>query len=142
VRNKLKSYTGIIMKLRYRVKRLQRLIKPSPAEKAFLETMGWWWRIRYRTRREYPVAGYLIDVAIPSKRVGFEIDGAAYHSDVIGKWEKDQQRDRHIYRKGWLVCHISAKDALYNKEKTKYIVRYFLIHGKYPDKFPKRLLVS
>jgi very-short-patch-repair endonuclease len=48
-----------------------------------------------------------IDVAYPGLKLGFEIDGFAYHSSVTAV-EHDATRDAALRRRGWTVPRIPA----------------------------------
>lgn len=93
--------------------------------------MGLFWRLRYKYKREYPLSGYYLDFALVKQKVDIEIDGA-FHRDVIGQWEHDRKRDYHLTQKGWLVLRFSAKEVFNDPGRVKYVLKYFLIHGKRP----------
>lgn len=135
-------YTIGMLKIVKEYKRFVRLVKPSAAEQRFYEVMGIWWIIRYRPKREYRLSGYYIDFALPKQQIAIEIDGAAYHKDVVGAWERDARRDYHLRGKGWITLRIPARDVFYHPKKVKYTVKFFLIHGKKPTKYPKSVLTD
>ncbi len=63
----------------------------------------------YRTNFPVRCGGLLalLDVAIPQLRLGFEIDGYAYHSSRAA-FEHDRERDICLALAGWHVHHFSA----------------------------------
>lgn len=67
-------------------------------------------------KREYPVAGYYVDVVTTRfHRVAIEVDGKKYHTDIIG----DDERMQRIEAKGWSPLRIEAREILFRPRKTK-----------------------
>lgn len=101
-----------------RMKQLQaykRLLFPSPAEKKFIEVMGRWFFVWWGVKRELPVGGYWLDFAVPRRRVGIEIDGAKYHTNVVADWERDQR----LLKRGWTIMRIPARDLWREPQKVR-----------------------
>jgi len=60
-------------------------------------------------RANYPVSGYLVDVAFPAQRVAVEVDGWAFHSDH-GAFQHDRIRQNRIALLGWQVLRFTWRD--------------------------------
>lgn len=54
----------------------------------------------------HPVGGYLLDVAFPAARVGVEVDGWAWHSDVE-RFRGDRRRQNALVVAGWTVLRFT-----------------------------------
>lgn len=61
---------------------------------------------------EYRLGNRRLDIAIPSRRIDIEYDGALFHADPL----KDAQRDLEVSSKGWRVIRIRASDFRAIKE--------------------------
>ncbi len=61
---------------------------------------------------QFPVKQYFIDFADPIKKIGIEVDGKKWHSDL----EKDQQRQREIEHEGWEIYRIDGKDTFKDRD--------------------------
>lgn len=55
---------------------------------------------------QFPVLNYFIDFACPSKRIGVELDGAAYHDRG-----KDKARDELLWQHGWRIFRVTGTEA-------------------------------
>src|SRR5579884_2187911 len=112
-------------KIRSWSRRQRRLWFPSPAELKFIDIMGGTyttigWIKRPATKfpfaivwdlgpylkpenfeREKHAGRYFIDFG-NDILWGFEIDGQAYHRDVVAEFE----RDSYLYQRGWRIMHI------------------------------------
>lgn len=53
---------------------------------------------------------YRLDFALPDKRIAFEIDGYAYHSDKK-TFENDRKRHRALELEGWRIARFTGKEA-------------------------------
>lgn len=119
-------------KRRAALRRKRRLYFPSPAEVQFILLMGGTgWQLPWlrdpRTgfcftiirdmgtvltnelvRREVRAGAMYIDFAVttPYYKKGIEIDGRAYHRDVL----REQQRDDYVRQYGYNLLHIQAID--------------------------------
>ncbi|ODQ94949.1 DUF559 domain-containing protein [Mycolicibacterium holsaticum] len=60
-------------------------------------------------RTNFPVSGYLVDVAFPKQKVAIEVDGLAFHSDAQD-FVKDRQRQNTIMLRGWKVLRFTWLD--------------------------------
>ena len=107
--------------------RLNRLLFPSPAELKLIEIMGGKitrleWLKHHQTKfcfaivwslgnafkaenfeREKRVGKYFLDFG-NDILWGVEVDGKAYHRDVVKQFD----RDSYMYQRGWRVMHINA----------------------------------
>jgi very-short-patch-repair endonuclease len=114
------------------IRRQRRILFPSPAEVQFIILMGGRCRqIRWlkdpRTgfcftrikslgttlskelvQREVRAGAMYIDFAVATKyyKKGIEIDGRAYHMDIL----REQQRDNYVAQYGYKLLHIQAID--------------------------------
>ena len=73
-------------------------------------------------QREYAVLGedagrlYRIDFALPSKKIGIELDGYEFHSDK-DTFTRDRQRGRELQRLGWRVIRFSGREVFLDARK-------------------------
>lgn len=56
---------------------------------------------------------YRLDFAVPSARVGFEIDGHAFHSSRKARM-KDAARDRQLQAAGWRIFRYTSDEVFHN----------------------------
>jgi very-short-patch-repair endonuclease len=56
---------------------------------------------------QFPVGRMFIDFADPVKKIGVELDGAAYHQH-----EKDLARDTDLAKQGWKIFRVKGRDAV------------------------------
>lgn len=79
----------------------------SGAERLFINLLkqhnitGWF--------ANYPVGGYVVDVAFPGPKVVVEIDGWAFHIDP-DKFENDRKRQNKLILLGWQVLRFTWRD--------------------------------
>lgn len=57
----------------------------------------------------YPCRGYQIDVAFPAQRLALEVDGWAFHSDVV-RFGGDRRRQNALVNDGWQVLRFTWHD--------------------------------
>lgn len=83
----------------------------SPMEALFWQEANRpWWRKRLPgLKRQYPVAGYSLDFAIPDRFMAIEIDGERYHSSPQQKYN-DNLRQQRIENLGWEFIRFTGKD--------------------------------
>jgi very-short-patch-repair endonuclease len=127
--------------------RWKRLLFPSPAELRLIELLGgkvfkieklkvngFAFAIVLRkgrllrnekVKREVRVGRYYLDFG-NDLYYGLEVDGAAYHKDVVAAFD----RDSYIYTRGWRVLHIPALHIYYHPQKVQQQVLGFLLYGK------------
>lgn len=53
---------------------------------------------------------FRLDVAVPSLKLGFELDGYSYHGLSKKGFQSDRPRDRTIMQHGWRVYRFTAKE--------------------------------
>lgn len=58
---------------------------------------------------QHPFGPYLIDVAFPSARVAVEVDGWAWHVDVL-RFQSDRRRQNALVAAGWTVLRFTWHD--------------------------------
>jgi len=128
-------------KLRASFRRRRRLLFPSPAELRLIVIMGgrvvqikrlrdpstgfplalvikWPKVFKHEfVRREVRCGPYYIDFGNDIGR-GIEIDGRAYHTDVVAAFE----RDSYLYQRNWLIMHIPALWLWNNPVKVQQLV--------------------
>lgn len=66
---------------------------------------------------QHPFWAYRLDFALPDLKIGFEIDGHAYHSDAL-TFDRDRKRHRQIELQGWRLVRFSGKEACDNPEQV------------------------
>lgn len=59
---------------------------------------------------QHDLLKYRLDFALPEKRIAFEVDGYAYHSDKK-TFEKDRKRHRALELEGWRIARFTGKEA-------------------------------
>lgn len=133
------------------LRRGRRIVFMSPAEAQFIRVMGGYClsigvvrdpRTKFslvivlsmgrvlrsqNVKREVRVAGYYIDFGNDIKR-GIEIDGGAYHMDVV----RDQRRDEVLASCGWLVLHIQAPAVSRYPDRVRRTAECWLENGTLP----------
>ena len=117
-------------KLEKELRRLIRVFRPSPAERKFAQVMGYWFFITNTVRREYKVRGFVIDYAIPSKKIAIEIDGHNYHGG-----RRDIIKDMALKDEGWLVYRIQAKELWQTPHTVRKYIKLFV---RNPHKYLQR----
>ena len=70
----------------------------------------------------YPVGGYLVDVAFPQHKVAIEIDGWAFHSDV-DDFVADRKRQNKLALLGWQVLRFTWWDLTEHPERVIAVIR-------------------
>lgn len=60
-------------------------------------------------RANYPVCGYVVDVAFPKQKVAVEVDGWAFHHDRTA-FQNDRARQNKISLNGWQVLRFTWLD--------------------------------
>lgn len=60
-------------------------------------------------RANYPVCGYVVDVAFPQQKVVIEVDGWAFHNDRAA-FQRDRTRQNRISLNGWQVLRFTWLD--------------------------------
>lgn len=128
-------------------RRLSRLLFISPAEAQFIRVMRGhvlvvpWLRSRHTRfplaivlslgylkheliEREVRVGRYVLDFATPQSRIlkAIEIDGAAYHTDIV----REQERDEYLHTRGWSVMHIPARRVFQEPRRVYVETKRFL----------------
>jgi very-short-patch-repair endonuclease len=74
-------------------------------------------------RANYPVAGYLVDVAFAGPRIACEVDGLAYHSDAHD-FQNDRVRQNAIAMAGWQVLRFTWLDLTEYPERVIATIRH------------------
>ncbi len=64
---------------------------------------------------QHSVGKYRLDFAIPSKKIGIEIDGREFHSDQR-QFVNDRERQRNLEQKGWRITHFAAVQVIDDPE--------------------------
>lgn len=73
-------------------------------------------------KREVRAGRYYIDFGAADIGRGIEIDGAAYHQDVVQAFD----RDSYLYQRGWKIMHIAAVKLWSDPERVQRDVLKFL----------------
>jgi len=68
-------------------------------------------------RTNYPVGGYLVDVAFPAHKLAIEVDGWAFHSDHEA-FHNDRVRQNRIALRGWQVLRFTWRDLTTRPEQV------------------------
>ncbi|PND56376.1 hypothetical protein CRM90_17345 [Mycobacterium sp. ENV421] len=68
-------------------------------------------------RANYPVDGYVIDIAFPAQRVAIEIDGWAFHSDQAA-FQNDRVRQNRLALQGWQVLRFTWLDLTQQPDRV------------------------
>lgn len=61
-------------------------------------------------RRQYPVAGYIVDFACPARKILVELDGSQHGDASVSA--KDMQRTARLEADGWTVLRFWNDDVL------------------------------
>jgi hypothetical protein len=147
----MSAVSAVSNKIYYTKKKMWRrgrVLFPSPAEVKFIRVMGgrtfsfssvtstktgfpltFIMSFGKTLRREYVqrevrVGAYYVDFAFVTRydRKAIEIDGKAYHRDIV----KEQQRDDYLMDRGWRVMHITASEVYTNPDAVQRRVIDFL----------------
>jgi very-short-patch-repair endonuclease len=68
-------------------------------------------------KANYPVCGYVVDVAFPKQKVAIEVDGWAFHSDQAA-FQNDRQRQNRIALSGWQVLRFTWLDLTEHPQRV------------------------
>ena len=68
-------------------------------------------------KANYPVSGYVVDVAFPKQRVAIEVDGWAFHSDQK-TFHNDRKRQNRIALSGWQVLRFTWLDLTEHPQRV------------------------
>jgi len=60
---------------------------------------------------QFEVGRYRLDFAIPSAKIGIEVDGLAFHNGQES-FIADRRRQRHLESEGWRVIRFAAKEVM------------------------------
>jgi very-short-patch-repair endonuclease len=60
-------------------------------------------------KANYPVCGYVVDVAFPKQKVAIEVDGWAFHNDQAA-FQNDRTRQNRIALNGWQILRSTWLD--------------------------------
>lgn len=112
------------------LRRIIRVLRPSPAERKFAECMGYWFFVTHTVKREYKVRGFVIDYAIPAKKVAIEIDGKNYHGG-----RQDIIKDMALKDEGWFVYRIQAAELW---REPKLVRRYIKLFVRNPEAYIRK----
>ncbi len=88
----------------------------------FVMYLGGWFA-KENMRREVRVGKHWIDFGNDIRR-GIEVDGEAYHNDII----KEIERDEYFKKNDWRILHIKAGDILARPNATRNAIIDFLKH--------------
>ncbi|MBZ9854213.1 DUF559 domain-containing protein [Mesorhizobium sp. CA13] len=61
-------------------------------------------------RRQFPIAGYIVDFACPEKKLIAEVDGSQ-HGDA-GRANADEARTKRLEQDGWIVLRFWNDDVI------------------------------
>jgi very-short-patch-repair endonuclease len=64
----------------------------------------------YPVRRQYPIAGYIVDFAILKSRLVIEVDGSIHNEESVRA--RDELRERDLRNLGWDVLRVSTDVAM------------------------------
>jgi very-short-patch-repair endonuclease len=68
-------------------------------------------------KANYPVCGYVVDVAFPKQRLAIEVDGWAFHSDQK-TFQRDRNRQNTISLNGWQVLRFTWLDLTEHPQRV------------------------
>lgn len=68
-------------------------------------------------KANFPVCGYLVDIAFPNERVAIEVDGWAFHSDQR-TFQRDRTRQNAIALSGWQVLRFTWLDLTEHPQRV------------------------
>lgn len=68
-------------------------------------------------RANYPVCGYIVDIAFPAQKVAIEVDGWAFHVDQAA-FQRDRARQNRISLNGWQVLRFTWLDLTEHPERV------------------------
>ncbi|BBX01085.1 hypothetical protein BST36_13045 [Mycolicibacterium moriokaense] len=76
-------------------------------------------------RANYPVGGFVVDIAFPKLKVAIEVDGLAFHSDA-DVFVADRQRQNLITLRGWKVLRFTWLDLTEYPERVIVEIKHAL----------------
>ncbi|MGZ5378773.1 MAG: DUF559 domain-containing protein [Mycobacterium sp.] len=68
-------------------------------------------------KANYPVCGYVVDVAFPKQKMAIEVDGWAFHSDQK-TFQRDRNRQNAIALSGWQVLRFTWLDLTEHPQRV------------------------
>jgi very-short-patch-repair endonuclease len=68
-------------------------------------------------KANYPVSGYVVDIAFVKQKVAIEVDGWAFHVDQA-TFQRDRTRQNHISLKGWQVLRFTWLDLTEHPQRV------------------------
>ncbi len=68
-------------------------------------------------KANFPVGGYVVDIAFPAAQVAIEIDGWAFHSDQA-TFQNDRSRQNRLALQGWQVLRFTWLDLTEHPERV------------------------
>jgi len=106
-------------KLRGNAKRLRRFMSPA-------ETLLWRYLKAERLdgfsfRRQVPMGPFIADFVCHTARLVIEIDGESH--DFEDQWRRNQQRDRWLRSRGFVILRFSNADVLHGLEAVLTAIR-------------------
>ncbi|MFM9891082.1 MAG: endonuclease domain-containing protein [Rickettsiales bacterium] len=89
-----------------------------------------WWRIRnreldgYKFRRQFPVAGYILDFACEAEKLAIELDGGQHN--MPENIARDTARTAELTKSGWRVLRFWNNEVNENIEGVLTEIRHAL----------------
>jgi very-short-patch-repair endonuclease len=68
-------------------------------------------------KANFPVCGYVVDVAFPKQKVAIEVDGWAFHTDQA-TFQNDRNRQNRIALNGWQVLRFTWLDLTEHPQRV------------------------
>jgi len=68
-------------------------------------------------KANYPVCGYVVDIAFPHQKVAIEVDGWAFHSDQKA-FQRDRNRQNVISLNGWKILRFTWLDLTEHPQRV------------------------
>jgi very-short-patch-repair endonuclease len=68
-------------------------------------------------KANYPVSGYVVDIAFPKQKVAIEVDGWAFHSDQAA-FQNDRRRQNRIALNGWQILRFTWLDLTEHPQRV------------------------
>jgi very-short-patch-repair endonuclease len=90
--------------------------EPTDAERALWSILRGKQLAGHRFRRQFPVAGYIVDFFCVEANLAVEADGGQ-HTDAVGK-RRDAKRDATLAGRGVRVMRFSDSDVLKNRDEV------------------------
>jgi very-short-patch-repair endonuclease len=73
-------------------------------------------------KANYPVCGYVVDIAFPEQKVAIEVDGWAFHSDQQA-FQHDRRRQNYLILHGWQVLRFTWLDLVEYPQRVLAAIR-------------------